>query len=96
MSVFSASSRYLLFAPDIGSALDRRGQIVACVMPARLPREVELGKHRLKQGQRIDNLADHYLGDATSWWRIASLNDAMTVDQIAEAEFVSIPLGGKP
>ena len=95
MSVFTSSSRYLRYAPAIGSAVDRRGRTVACVMPARIPAEPELGKHRLKQGQRIDHLADHYLGDATTWWRIAALNDATTVDQIAEAEFVSIPVGTK-
>ena len=95
MSVFTSSSRYLRYAPAIGSAVDRRGRTVACVTPAAIPAEAELGKHRLKQGQRIDQLADHYLGDATTWWRIAQLNDAMTVDQIAEAEFVAIPVGTK-
>ena len=93
MSVFTSTSRYLRFAAAIGSAVDRRGRTVACVMPARIPAEPELGKHRLKQSQRLDQLADHYLGDPTSWWRIAALNDAMTVDQVAEAEFVSIPVG---
>ena len=93
MSIFQSGSRYLKYA-SLGMAVDRRGQTVACLSPARLPAQVELGKHRLKQQQRLDHLAQHYLADATAFWRIAFLNDAMTPDQIAEAEFVSIPVKG--
>ena len=93
MSVFQSNSRYLKYAA-LTSATDRKGQVVACLTPARLPVQVELGKHRLKQGQRLDHLAEHYLGDATQYWRIAFGNDALTADQIAEAEFVSIPVKG--
>jgi len=93
MSVFKSNSRYLKYAA-LTSATDRRGRVVACLTPARLPAQVELGKHRLKEGQRLDHLAEHYLGDATQFWRIAFQNDAMAPDQIAEAEFVSIPVKG--
>jgi hypothetical protein len=93
MSVFLNNSRYIKFAA-LTSAVDRRGRTVACVTPARVPEQAELGKHRLKDGQRLDHLAQHYLADATVYWRIALLNDAMTPDQLAEAEFVSIPVKG--
>jgi hypothetical protein len=93
MSIFQSTSRYIKYAA-LGNAVDRRGRIVACVTPARIPAQVELGKHRLKEGQRLDHLAEHYLADATAFWRIAALNDAMTPDQLAEAEFVSIPVKG--
>lgn len=94
MAIFNSTSRYLRYAAAIGSAVDRRGRTVACLAPVRIPEGTELGKHRLKEGQRLDHLAEHYLGDATAYWRIAALNDAMTPEQIAEAEFISIPVGG--
>ena len=93
MSVFHSTSRYLKYAA-ITTATDRRGQTVSCLTPAQIPAQVELGKHRLKEEQRLDHLADHYLADATAFWRIAALNDAMTPDQIAEAEFITIPVKG--
>ena len=93
MSIFQSGSRYLKYA-SLVTAVDRRGRTVTCLTPARLPAQVELGKHRLKEEQRLDHLAQHYLADATTYWRIAFLNDAMTSDQIAEAEFVSIPVKG--
>ena len=37
---------------------------VACLTPARVPPQSELGRHRLREGQRLDHLADHYLEDA--------------------------------
>lgn len=93
MSIFQSNSRYIKYA-TLGTAVDRRGRTVACLSPARLPAQVELGKHRRKEGQRLDHLADHYLGDSTVFWRIAFQNDAITADQIADAPFISIPVKG--
>lgn len=93
MSTFQSNSRYLKYAA-LTEATDRRGRVVACLTPARLPPQVELGKHRRKDGQRLDHLAEHYLGDATLFWRVAFQNDAMTADQIAAAGFISIPVKG--
>lgn len=93
MSIFHSTSRYLRFAA-VTTATDRRGRVVACVTPAAIPRQAELGKHRRHQEQRLDHLAEHYLADATAYWRLAALNEAMTADQIAEAELISIPVKG--
>jgi hypothetical protein len=93
MSVFSATSRYLAFS-TISEATDRRGRRVACVLPARLPQAANLGLHRLQEGQRLDHLADRYLGDPTAFWRIARHNDAMTVEQVAEQPLIAIPVRG--
>ena len=93
MSIFSSTSRYLKYAAT-GTAVDRRGRVVACVLPARIPAQAELGKHRRHEEQRLDHLAQHYLEDATAYWRIAVLNGAMTADQIAQAQFISIPVKG--
>jgi hypothetical protein len=93
MSVFHSTSRYLRFSA-VTTAVDRRGRVVACVTPAAVPPQSELGKHRRHEEQRLDHLAEHYLADATAYWRLAALNGAMTADQIAEAEFISIPVKG--
>lgn len=90
MSVFDAKSRYVKHASP-ATATDRRGRLVACVTPAVVPAQVELGQHKLRQGQRLDHLANHYLGDPAGFWRIAELNDAMTVESALDTPLVRIP-----
>jgi phage tail protein X len=36
-----------------------------------------LQEHRVAEGDRIDNLATHYLGDPLQYWRICDANRAM-------------------
>jgi hypothetical protein len=93
MSVFDASSRYVLFA-GLSTAPDRKGRSVPCVLPARIPPMANLGLHRRREGQRLDHLADRYLGEPTAFWRIAAHNDAMTVEQVADSGLVAIPVRG--
>lgn len=93
MSVFTRTSRYVLFS-QMAQATDRKGRQVACVLPARIPPAPNLGLHRRHDGQRLDHLADRYLGDPTAFWRIAAHNDAMTVEQVAEQPFIAIPVRG--
>jgi len=90
MSVFDAKSRYVKYA-RVTTAVDRLGRSVACVTPAEVPAQTELGSHRLRQGQRIDHLANHYLGDPAGFWRIAELNDAMTTEAALDGPLVRIP-----
>ena len=91
MSVFDEKSRYRRFS-HVLDAVDERGRPVSWVTPARIPDQRLLGEHRLGAGQRLDRLAAHYLDDPTGFWRIAALNDAMTVDAIAEVTLVRIPV----
>ena len=93
MSVFSPSSRYTQYA-EVRAATDRKGQNVHWVTPARVPPRAPLGEHRIKQGQRLDRLAAHYLGDPTAFWRVALANDAMSADAIADLPLVTIPRKG--
>lgn len=90
MSTFSPGSRYVLFART-EQVIDRRGREVVALTPAEVPEQVELGKHRKKDHQRLDHLAHHYLKDPTGFWRIAEANDALLPDALAEADLVSIP-----
>ena len=93
MSVFGRTSRYVLFA-GMAQATDRKGRLVACVLPARVPTVPNLGLHRRHDGQRLDHIADRYLADPTAFWRIAAHTDAMTVDQVADQPFIAIPVRG--
>ena len=93
MSVFDANSRYVKYA-SVMVATDRRGRSVACVTPAEIPPQGELGLHRLREGQRLDHLAAHYLEDPAGFWRIADLNDAMSVEAALDTPLVAIPAKG--
>ena len=93
MSVFDPKSRYAKYS-HLVTAIDRRGRAVACVTPAEMPPQNELGRHKLRQGQRLDHLASHYLRDAAGFWRIAQLEDAMTAEAALDAPLVRIPTRG--
>ena len=93
MSVFDPKSRYVKFA-TVTQAVDRRGRTVSCLTPAVVPPQTELGRHRLREGQRLDHLAAHYLTDPAGYWRIAELNDAMTVESALDTALVGIPTKG--
>ncbi|MGZ8281606.1 MAG: hypothetical protein ACXWUN_01495 [Allosphingosinicella sp.] len=75
-------------------ATDRRGRAVACLTPAVPPPQTELGRHKLRQGQRLDHLAAHYLEDPAGFWRIAELNDAMNPESALDTALVGIPTKG--
>lgn len=93
MSIFDAKSRYVKYAA-VTTAIDRRGRSVACVTPAEVPAQAELGRHRLRQGQRLDHLASHYLADPAGFWRVAEINDAMTAEAALDTPLVRIPAKG--
>ena len=83
-------SRYVKYA-KVTTSQDRRGRTVSCLTPAQVPPQTELGRHRLRQDQRLDHLADHYLADAMGFWRIAELNDAMTAEAALDTVLIKIP-----
>jgi hypothetical protein len=93
MSTFDSKSRYVRHA-KIAQATDRRGRIVSCLTPAVIPEQAELGRHRLRQGQRLDHLANHYLDNPNGYWRIAEINDAMTVESALDTSLIRIPVKG--
>ena len=90
MAVFDPLSRYV-GAAEPYDAMDTRGRAVKALAVPDAPVEFSIGKHVRKQGQRLDHLANGYLGDANGYWRIAELNDAMLPDALAEVETVRIP-----
>jgi hypothetical protein len=93
MSIFDRKSRYVKYA-KVTKVTDLRGRLVICVTPAELPEQAELGRHRLRQGQRLDHLANYYLEDPTGFWQIAEINDAMTVESALDTPLIRIPTEG--
>ena len=90
MALLDRKSRYLKNASTY-EATDRRGRTVVALTAAAKPAQTLLGEHLLKQGQRLDHLANFYLEDANGFWRICELNDAMLPDDLAEVDVIDIP-----
>ena len=90
MAVFDNKSRYVKNASTY-EATDRRGRKVVALTAADPPVQTLLGEHQLKEGQRLDHLANFYLEDPNAFWRISEINDATLPDQLAEVAAVKIP-----
>lgn len=90
MAVFDSKSRYVRNASTY-TTTDRRRRTVTALTPAERPVQRHLGDHRRRDGQRLDHLANFYLGDALGFWRVAEHNDVMLPDALAEADIVRIP-----
>lgn len=93
MSVFDAKSRYVLYAAPY-STTDGRGRPVQAIGPAQIPDMPNQGDHLLKDHERLDHLAAHYLNDANGFWRIASHNDVMLPEAALIAQSIKIPRDG--
>jgi len=65
---------------------------VALPLPAAAPL---VGFHKRRQGDRLDLIANHYLGDPTAFWRVANANNAMVPDALATHALIGIPVKGQ-
>lgn len=90
MARFDKKSRYVRFAQMV-EATDRRGRVVQSLTPAAPPPTGVLGEHLLKQGQRLDHLANHYLGDPNGYWKLAEANDTVLPDAATRKTQIKIP-----
>ena len=87
--MFDEKSRYA--KTELYQAPDHRGRRVPVVATPDAPREVSIGLHLLRQGQRLDHLAYRYLGDPAGYWRICELNNVMLPEALTEAQEIAIP-----
>ena len=90
MATFDKKSRYVRNAATY-TATDRRGRAVTALTPADPPAQTHLGDHRRRDGQRLDHLANFYLGDPFGFWRLGEHNDVMLPDAVADADVVLVP-----
>lgn len=57
-----------------------------------LPRApVVRGIHPRSEGQRLDQIASHYLADATAFWRLCDASDAVAPDALAVRDRIPVP-----
>jgi hypothetical protein len=90
MAVFDDKSRYVRFA-TVYAATDRRGRQVQALTAALVPPQNKFGEHLRRDGQRLDHLANFYLGDPNGFWRIAEINGAILPDALALVRSTTIP-----
>jgi hypothetical protein len=91
--MFDDKSRYA--KQTLYTTTDRRGRVITVVSTPEAPVERLRGYHKLRQGERIDHLANAYLGQGPDYWRICELADVMVPDALAEAREIPIPAKGR-
>src|SRR2546421_10817930 len=89
MAVFDDNSRYVRFA-RVYTVTDRRGRQGQALTAALGPPQNKLGEHLRRDGQRLDHLANFYLGDPNGFWRIAAINRALLPDALARVRSIII------
>jgi hypothetical protein len=87
--VFDPSSRYAGLVPY--PVTNRDGRTIMVVPAPDAPGDPLLGYYK-RTGERLDHLANAYLGDGARSWRICELADVMLPDALAEAREIPIPL----
>jgi hypothetical protein len=87
--MFFPGSRYINMAtyPVAGPG----GSIVQAVrLPLPGPALVR-GYYRRVGGQRLDQIAGHFLQDATAFWQLCDANNTVVSDALGNADLVGIP-----
>ncbi len=91
--MFTQRSRYAHAATF--ETTDASGRRVRAVVVPDPPRELAIGRHVRRAGERLDLLANLYLGDPTAFWRITATNGAILPDALAQVETLKIPPPGR-
>lgn len=55
-------------------------QRTTIVMPEPVSTQFSFMLHTVTGYDRLDTLANHYLGDSSLWWQIADINPDVTID----------------
>lgn len=83
--IFPPTSRYAL-APT-GTFVRADGMPVTYLKRRFVPAPENfalLQWHRVVQGERLDNIAAHYLGDPEQFWRLCDANRALRPEELTE------------
>lgn len=87
--MFSPNSRYAT-AGTYTLRTANGGTITATRLPIRNAPALR-GIHPRTEGQRLDQIAAHYLGDATTFWRLCDASDGICPDAVGARDAVAIP-----
>lgn len=93
--MFDSTSRYYTIATAQLSVIDRDGQTRLIAFKRRrfiptLDGTITLVEHLVTQGDRLDNITAHYIGDPTQFWRICDANLALNPDELTDEAGESI------
>lgn len=89
--MFDSKSRYAGLVTYVRR--DHRGRLVAVVPVPSPPADLTLGIHLLRQGERVDHLANRYLDNPAGFWRICELNGVMLAEALTEQREIAVPAG---
>ena len=84
-TLFAPASRY--YGVDTATLETAEGRVVMYVRRRFCPppeRFSLLQEHMVTEGERLDNLTAHYLGDPEQFWRICDANAAMRPEDLTE------------
>lgn len=88
--MFFPGSRYVSLTPYAVTRAD--GTTVRVTrLPSPGPPAV-LGYYRRNKGDRLDQIAGRFLGDATQFWHVCDANGAVVPDALAAHDLVGIPI----
>ena len=83
--LFPSSSRYHGLPAAVHTTADGRSLVYVTrrfVPP--MTRFALLQEHAVVEGDRLDNLANRYIGDPETYWRLCDANGAMRPDELIE------------
>ena len=84
-NLFPINSRYL--GIETATMVTAEGKMIVYLRRRLVPpaeRFALLQEHTVTEGERLDNLAAHYLGDPEQFWRICDANAAMRPNDLTE------------
>ena len=90
--MFFAGSRYLSATQYVVTTPS--GATVAAVSVYRSTSPTLRGFYKRVQGQRLDQIANYYLADPTTFWKLCDANATLVPDALANAAQVGIPQQG--
>jgi len=88
--MFFSGSRYAAMAAYSFPRPD--GSTVAVVSIPLPGAAVVQGYYRRQGIERLDHIANRYVGDPTGFWRLCDANNAIIPDALANADLVGIPV----
>jgi len=83
VAAFPITSRY--YGIETAQLTAASGRIIVYLQRRFVPspdRFALLQEHTVTEGDRLDNIAAHYLGDPEQFWRICDANNAMRPDDL--------------
>ena len=83
--MFAMTSRYFSIPTARLEAVD--GETIVYVRRRFVPspeRFALLQEHTVTQGERLDNITAHFLGDPEQFWRVCDANGAMRPEELTE------------